>query len=104
MKDITTANIQNIRTEEIELIDEEDTPPPVPDTPRRLQYDRTPAIPEEDSTSGKDNKFRRKLRDGFVQMTVITNPAMKKKPCIEYTSLSNYENMFIFFQLQCNTA
>ena len=61
VKDITTANIQNIRTEEIELIDEEDTPPPVPDTPRRLQYDRTPAIPEEDSTGGKDSKFRRKL-------------------------------------------
>ena len=78
VKDITTANIQNIRTEEIELIDEEDTPPPVPDTPRRLQYDRTPAIPEEDSTSGKENKFRRKLRDGFVQMDVITNPTIKE--------------------------
>ena len=64
VKDGPTANIQNIRTEEIELIDEEDTPPPVPDTPRRLQYDRnydkTPSIPEEDERNGdKDNKFRR---------------------------------------------
>ena len=61
VKDGPTANIQNIRTEEIELIDDEDQPPPVPDTPRRLQYDRKPpSIPEEEGEGEKENKFRRK--------------------------------------------
>lgn len=59
------ANIQNIRTEEIELIDEDDVPPPVPDTPRRIQFDRTydtqQSIPEDQETS--QNNFRSKVLD-----------------------------------------
>ncbi|XP_045214496.1 short transient receptor potential channel 7-like isoform X4 [Mercenaria mercenaria] len=56
----SAANIQNIRTEEIELIDEDDVPPPVPDTPRRIQFDRAydtqQPIPEDQETS--QNNFR----------------------------------------------
>jgi len=46
------ANIQNVRTEEINLIDEDEEPPPVPDTPRRIQMDRQydNAIPEDQET------------------------------------------------------
>ncbi|XP_060584215.1 short transient receptor potential channel 7-like isoform X6 [Ruditapes philippinarum] len=56
----SAANLQNIRTEEIELIDEDDVPPPVPDTPRRIQFDRTydaqQTIPEDQETG--QNNFR----------------------------------------------
>ena len=58
------------------MIDEEDTPPPVPDTPRRLQYDRNydkpPSIPEEDERNGdKDNKFRRNKTIIIVMATKL---------------------------------
>jgi hypothetical protein len=60
----SAANLQNIRTEEIELIDEDDVPPPVPDTPRRIQFDRTydaqQTIPEDQETG--QNNFRSKLK------------------------------------------
>ena len=57
--------MQSIRTEEIELVDDDDGPPPVPDTPRRIQFDRNydkhSSIAEEDdncnNSSFKSNLF-----------------------------------------------
>ena len=60
----SAANLSNIRTEEIELIDEEDSPPPLPDTPRRIQFDRNYDKPQtipEDSDTNNQNHFRRTL-------------------------------------------
>ncbi|KAH3872990.1 hypothetical protein DPMN_036214 [Dreissena polymorpha] len=56
------ANIQNIRTEEIELIDDDDEPPPVPETPRRIQFDRTYDKPQT-INEDDDNTFNRNTRN-----------------------------------------
>ena len=52
VKDNAATHGPGIRTEEIELIDEEDVPPPLPETPRRIQFDRTP-IPEDQEANNQ---------------------------------------------------
>ncbi|XP_052788308.1 short transient receptor potential channel 7-like isoform X2 [Mya arenaria] len=75
------ANIQNIRTEEIELIDEDDVPPPVPDTPRRIQldrqYDKIPEDPDADQSSFTRNRasIRKRKSAGRGQGRKISHSA-----------------------------
>lgn len=63
------ANIQNIRTEEIELVDDDDVPPPVPDTPRRIQFDRNyekhASIAEDDDTCNNSSFKSKKTLHGI---------------------------------------
>ncbi|KAL4240893.1 hypothetical protein ACF0H5_001675 [Mactra antiquata] len=65
----SAANLQNIRTEDIELIDEDEVPPPVPDTPRRIQfdrqYDKQDTIPEDQESSSFNRRpSQRKRKQG----------------------------------------
>lgn len=44
-------NVPALRTEEVEIVDTNDAPPPVPDTPNRIPYATPPIHEEEDEIS-----------------------------------------------------
>jgi hypothetical protein len=53
------VNIPNLRSDEVEIVETNDAPPPIPDTPNRIPY-ATPPIHEEDddiSCNQKCNTF-----------------------------------------------